>query len=71
MDARLSPEAAAEARNCLTAMAEAVDRIGSATGADERRSSWLTYFEWQAKLHEVIPLVGDAVADPGPYTAES
>ncbi len=71
MDARLSAEQAAEARKCLSAMGEAVDRIGSSASSDERRSHWLTYLEWQTRLHDVIPLVGDAVADPGPYTAES
>ena len=52
-------------------MAAAIQGVLDSTGADERRSFWFTYEENQAKLHELVPLIGDPVADEGPYTSET
>lgn len=71
MDTELTPQQAARAQKCLQEMAAAIEGVARSTGAEDRRSFWFTYEENQASLHELVPLVGDPVADEGPYTSET
>jgi len=71
MDVELTAEQASKAQACLRAMADAIEEIGRSTDAGQRRSHWFVFEENQSKLHELLPLVGDPMADEGPYTSET
>ena len=70
MDIDLSSEQVTQAQVYLRAMAATLDEVGHSNDPEEKRSLWVSYGEIQAKLHELIPFLGDTPADPGPYTPE-
>ena len=71
MDAELTPDQAEHAQVYLRAMAAAIEAVSHASAAEERRSAWFAFEENMAKLHKLLPALGDPEADEGPYTAET
>ena len=71
MDVELTTEQTEQAQVYLIVMAAAIQGVGDSTDSEQRRSSWLTYEENQAKLHALLPRLGDPEADEGPYTSET
>ena len=71
VDSALTLEQAEQAQVYLRAMAAAIDRIGHSNDVDQRRTHWFAFEENQAKLHDLLPMLGDPNADEGPYTSET